>query len=741
MKFLNLNTGYSFDALWTNDQEKGYIFWFPNEQGIGITYSMPIAVITDNNSPLNIRIEDNDIFKLIELSEKTETIDCYVFDGIPVYSTEMQTVPQYVNGKYVHIFNVACKSDNANEYICKININDNGYIRVGADFYGEHEPAYINLSNMGVEIPTTVQKAIYDANVHEDITDNILINRKFKELLSNYWSIIANKGSYKSLINALKWFEWENEIQLKEIYKHYEADKTMFIDKDLSTTLNETIEDTFSSFVKTTYISLYSELYKETPSYDSEQNPILEEIVFKWSLNDIKLKLALLAKFFGLYFLPIHISILHATVESKVFTNTIKVLHANDIKRVDQFAEFGYVECSINDLSTYHISNVKDTFKLPADNINFEDMYLMSAIPPRTNMYDRSVAYYAGPGVVIPITLTLTNRLPSEFVKQVIIDFINDDNEQIVHNLHNIVECVDSKISMTFKFLAMQPKEYKLNFTFILSSSKILTKQVIFSIDDIDNVNINIYKIKAKDDIFGLTPEDFYDTSISKYFFRIQPNTDKIQYHYYTQYLPYLETNDYNYTGIKLNRTIVVDIRDVTQDYIPMLIDRMTSQNYMYIEHHKDNNPNLNGYITFISKHYFTPEPIGLSQFNVIKNELVFYPQFHRLERIGGDTIDDYTIKPYEALCCAVEISKNGDSSIEEFRYGHLINSSEWSFFNNLTNETNSLHKDISSQQPFIAGNSNVLKPGYYDITFKYSLKDGSTHEYKLDSAFRIKAD
>ena len=65
MKFLDLNTGYSIDALWTDNQTNGYIFWFPNEQSIGITYTQPIAFVSDTNTPIELYIEDNDIFSFI----------------------------------------------------------------------------------------------------------------------------------------------------------------------------------------------------------------------------------------------------------------------------------------------------------------------------------------------------------------------------------------------------------------------------------------------------------------------------------------------------------------------------------------------------------------------------------------------------------------------------------------------------------------------------------------------------
>jgi hypothetical protein len=101
-----------------------------------------------------------------------------------------------------------------------------------------------------------------------------------------------------------------------------------------------------------------------------------------------------------------------------------------------------------------------------------------------------------------------------------------------------------------------------------------------------------------------------------------------------------------------------------------------------------------------------------------------------------GNSIDNYTINYGEAVCCAAEI--NDGKSIKEFRYGHIIDTVEWTFYNNLTNET--IYHDASSRMPFaIKSNKETMKPGYYDVSFKYSLSNGTTGECRLDSAFRIK--
>jgi hypothetical protein len=100
-------------------------------------------------------------------------------------------------------------------------------------------------------------------------------------------------------------------------------------------------------------------LFDELPTYDNEYNPQLEKLVFKWSKEDIQLKMALLAQFFGLYFMPVHLGILYATAEDVVFTNTIKTLHANEAKKDDCFGSFDAVTCNIVDNTVFKMTNVK----------------------------------------------------------------------------------------------------------------------------------------------------------------------------------------------------------------------------------------------------------------------------------------------------------------------------------------------------------------------------------------------
>lgn len=820
MKFLDLNTGYTFDGLWHNwmpwldwevknfkpsedidytntesteylfsynyddddpvtnpsnwtsefDKEsirryairfrepqiKGYIFWFPNEQSTSIVYTMPICIITDNDTPVHIKVEQNDVFSIITPGNNTVSIDGYTFDT-PNYLKDIYTEPQQLNDTtWAHVFNVSCCAHNAGEYLCKISINDDTYIRVGADLYGEYEPYTINLSNMGVELPDMIQKSIYEVNVHEDAKNSIVINRKLKELLSNYWDIVANKGSYKSLVNSLKWFEWGDKLTIKEIWKHNVAGKTIFDDRSFMTMFEDKVNTSFTNFVKTTYISIYCHLQNELSTYDSEKNPNIEQAVFKWAQEDIRLKLSLLAQHFSIYFMPVHMSILYAAAENIVFTNTIKTIYASGIKRHDSFGDFNYVECNIKDNTVFNMTNVSvqattstpfaSIYPISSTPYNFNELgvdeFPSEGIVNANNINTFAANYYTGPGVIIPVKMTIPNQSHNDFVKYTVVDYnnglLNENNKFYFYDIFRADN--NGNINVNLNLVAKFAGNYAILFTFVLASGKTITRKITFTVEDTENLNINIYKIQAKADNIGFTYDDFKKDSCSKYLIRTQGYGYNPSNKPYTQYLPYMTPNhpDYGkYNGIKLNRTIVIDLKnDTSHEYSDEEIAVIDGIMDDYLKFTKcDENDSLT-YLIYVSKHFYADMPEGIAQYNIIRNDLGFYPQFHELTRMHGDSIDAYTISQYDAICCAAEI--NDGKTIKDFKYGHILNNVEWEFTNVTFNET--IQHPASSVQPFIANDTNKpLRKGTYGIKFNYSLTNGFTKTCELTRAFKVK--
>ena len=223
IRFVDLKTGNTFDG------SHPYIFWFDGEQSVNLIYTQPICFLSKTNEAVRVSIEEDSFFSLVNTNElvvgNTESIHGFTYHDInSLKTTTVQSVGTKHHNYYVHMIYVLTSSDTEGEFISELTINGEVY-KVGAEFHASNDELAINLANFGVEIPSMVQKALYDINVHEEKIDDITINRKWKELLSNYWDTIANKGSYKSLFNSLKWFEYGDKLKMYEVWKNTDTNK------------------------------------------------------------------------------------------------------------------------------------------------------------------------------------------------------------------------------------------------------------------------------------------------------------------------------------------------------------------------------------------------------------------------------------------------------------------------------------------------------------------------------------
>ena len=188
IKFVNLKTG----NIYTGSDP--YIHWFDGQQSTNLVYVQPLCFICDSEAAC-ISMSSNDVFALADLNALDSTIDLndveyYDLSNIKKYS--INSVGWEFGNKFIHIVYFIGSSSVGAEFVEKFTITCGGkdyHFNIGADFYQEDEKLTINLNNFGSRLPESIQKAIYESNVHEEKNDNILLNRKFKELLANYWDI------------------------------------------------------------------------------------------------------------------------------------------------------------------------------------------------------------------------------------------------------------------------------------------------------------------------------------------------------------------------------------------------------------------------------------------------------------------------------------------------------------------------------------------------------------------------
>lgn len=386
-----------------------FIHWLKGGQSIGLWYDLKLLIITDNidsNSPLVCSgLNEDSIFRFVKPeSLNNSDLDISEDSGVLLYNYVdfSNNVIEVDNHSYrLYQIHILCKSDKIGQITDSINLSigdDSVDITIGGDFYTLDETLSINLSNRGLDLSPYIEKSLYDVNVHEANVDSIYINQKFKELVSNYIDIIDCKGSYKSLLNSLEWFDWGDNIEMYEVWKN--SSDTDF-EKNLELILSDAFKHLIYTQSKTTYVSLVTALTKPVNVFDEEKNPILRNIVRKWSNDDLAIKISVLGAFFERYFLPIHMDLKRASVEAHIYTVQNKIKIGGIIHNDDYLTDSDPV--SIDMPHTVVIGNLDgvsvgdntmfgrvfdpDHYEDFVDDIEFNELYTF-------NFEDKSVEYW-----------------------------------------------------------------------------------------------------------------------------------------------------------------------------------------------------------------------------------------------------------------------------------------------------------------------------------------------------------
>lgn len=99
-----------------------------------------------------------------------------------------------------------------------------GTIMVNSESEGEDERFRTLFTNLGVPDPIDYTQLFKELDPLEEGVDNRLINKKSKELFLSYSEIFPYIGTYKALINSVKFLGY-TDIIFKEWYKIYDATK------------------------------------------------------------------------------------------------------------------------------------------------------------------------------------------------------------------------------------------------------------------------------------------------------------------------------------------------------------------------------------------------------------------------------------------------------------------------------------------------------------------------------------
>lgn len=768
IKFADLETGNLFSG------ESPYIHWFPKEQSIDMIYTQPLCFISHKKYH-DVTIEDSEIFSLLDVNLLTEdnienvnSFQYYNFNKLKTNS--IKSIGVTYRNYYVHLIYISASSKQECECIVDFYIDDIK-CKIGADFYKENEILKINLSNRGIELPNEIQKAIYDSNLYEDKIDNILINRKWKELLSNYWDVIANKGSYMSLYNSLKWFEYGDLVELFEVWKNT-SDNTYNV-KSVQAILSDRFYGTLNSFAKTTYYALYCALEKPIIEngnyvYGKDGNPILRNITSKWSVVDLSLKLSLLGNFYETYFMPIHTELIHSTIEDIVYTDTTKICCGVVNERVDYINNIQEFDIEFNPV--HYLDRVQcyvggDTlFGTPVNQLSDVGIIGVQTDVPSINHVPEDLALFASQrydeiGSVINFKVNIPLAQYDVIKRSQIFVYHGGKSRSVVD--HKILSG-----NFEFNILCQTEGNYKVTLQFDSVMGATYTKEIEFVVKDSGVSSINIYKIVPMVDIDTRVPDTLnpfhhrpnkllvdYTTMLSKL---SNDSNLPIESYKYTQYIPTKEST----TGPQLSHMLIFenftfddpgDDSTIVKDFLDSYYF-ISTRTIEYDENQNKYDTPIT-YIICVSKYANTKiNPLTLMGKSVRKSfnnlfqtntlsairkyreEYIFVPEYHKiipLNESGDDyDINNYCIDKYTALCVIPDISLSKP-----------ISDYSWKF----TNQSNPMEQPIilkyPNRNPLIAPDRpSLLSPGYYKVEFKYSLtNEQKINTIELDGAFIVK--
>lgn len=369
MEFINLKNGLTYNGA------KPFIHFFENGQSINLNYEHKICFLSVHEH-LTVSI-DSEVFSLIDIAKiqlihsKTVMAQKEFFDLRHLKTNNITSVGTEYNGRYIHVVYLLAHSTVVGEIVDTLKIGHDE-IYIGADFYGEDERLRNSLENFENIVPESIQRAIYECNVHEESNDNITLNRKYRELLQNYWNICMSKGSYTSLVDSLAWFEWGDLVRLEEYWKRNDPHGETLLQFPVERHLSEDMKRMLTSVSKTTFYGLYCCLYGEVPNeVDDEDNPRLDNRLLRWSVNDISLKMILLGNFYQTYFMPIHLDLLHSTIEHWVFTVNQKIMNYSSVEFNNTFNNVKTFRCDYD-----KTVKMKPTYLYFYDDTLFKDALL-----------------------------------------------------------------------------------------------------------------------------------------------------------------------------------------------------------------------------------------------------------------------------------------------------------------------------------------------------------------------------
>ncbi len=196
------------------------------------------------------------------------------------------------------------------------------------------------LANWGLSVTEKWGKAFKETNLNEARIDHDLLNKKKTELLRDVWSIKGYLGAYSGLVNALKFFGYDDDVIIQEYWKWLdtEIDKGVWKSHDISKEYTTKELNSLKLYDRTNILSLIYNLNDYTDSTLTADSPVTELISIFSTAQTAWVKINLVKQILEEWFLPAHVYIkdVIGIKHHRITLREFDVLHDASIQYNDQ---------------------------------------------------------------------------------------------------------------------------------------------------------------------------------------------------------------------------------------------------------------------------------------------------------------------------------------------------------------------------------------------------------------------
>jgi hypothetical protein len=230
-------------------------------------------------------------------------------------------------------------------------------IVVNAEAIGEDERFRTLLSNFGAPDPKNFPSLFKEVDINESLPDWQVVNQKSKHMILEYDQIIPYIGTYKALINALKWLGYD-DIYVREWFRDVkEKTKVSYIvpfdAKDRLQTILMFDLDKRKTLKKLNQLSLVYCLTRETGEIDEWGTPLTENC-YSYSINEVFVKLLALKHWLEKNIIGVNCRIIDISGEGIYFERVQNLIYGTD-----DIGHIYEVEHSLTPYSPDHDSELK----------------------------------------------------------------------------------------------------------------------------------------------------------------------------------------------------------------------------------------------------------------------------------------------------------------------------------------------------------------------------------------------